>query len=264
MTDWLNDFWEDYVVVCPDAGKIHSLLHSLGEPVVNDHIALRTFNRTPITRNEISQYFIERGYQQGENYSFPEKSLSATYYIHEDDCMPKVFISELLLEGFSSSFVGIIDKLIRSAQSHIKSQGLSIPTMPWEPIPYSDYITLQTESEYAAWVAAMGIRANHFTVSVNHLKNIPDIPSLNQILKDNDFKLNHRGGEVKGSPQELLVQSSTMAKPISWPFADGNHEIPGCYYEFAQRFPDPDTGKLFEGFIAQSANKIFESTNAES
>jgi hypothetical protein len=41
---------------------------------------------------------------------------------------------------------------------------------------------------------------------------------------------------------------------------EGLKEIPGCYYEFAKRYPDAD-GKLYSGFIAKSADKIFESTD---
>jgi hypothetical protein len=43
-------------------------------------------------------------------------------------------------------------------------------------------------------------------------------------------------------------------------FSDGAQYIPGCYYEFARRFPMPD-GRLFRGFVTGSADKIFESTN---
>jgi hypothetical protein len=43
-------------------------------------------------------------------------------------------------------------------------------------------------------------------------------------------------------------------------FTEGEFDIPGCYYEFARRYPDAD-GKLYSGFIAKSADKIFESTN---
>jgi hypothetical protein len=43
-------------------------------------------------------------------------------------------------------------------------------------------------------------------------------------------------------------------------FSEGIFTIPGCYYEFARRYPDAD-GKLFSGFIAGSADKIFESTD---
>jgi hypothetical protein len=43
-------------------------------------------------------------------------------------------------------------------------------------------------------------------------------------------------------------------------FEEGSFEVPGCYYEFARRYAMP-SGQLYQGFIAKSADKIFESTN---
>nr|WP_293271384.1 hypothetical protein [Nannocystis sp.] len=43
-------------------------------------------------------------------------------------------------------------------------------------------------------------------------------------------------------------------------FSDGVYAVPGCYYEFARRYPGPD-GALFDGFIEGSADRIFESTD---
>ena len=43
-------------------------------------------------------------------------------------------------------------------------------------------------------------------------------------------------------------------------FTDGTHVVPACYYEFARRYVQAD-GTRFEGFIAKSADKIFESTD---
>ncbi|MEJ2595547.1 MAG: DUF1338 domain-containing protein, partial [bacterium] len=40
----------------------------------------------------------------------------------------------------------------------------------------------------------------------------------------------------------------------------GIFSIPSCYYEFARRYPDA-SGKLYGGFIAKSADKIFEITD---
>ena len=42
-------------------------------------------------------------------------------------------------------------------------------------------------------------------------------------------------------------------------FTEGMEEIPSCYYEFALRYPKD--GELFQGFVAASADKIFESTH---
>jgi len=45
-------------------------------------------------------------------------------------------------------------------------------------------------------------------------------------------------------------------------FTDGKKEIPSCYFEFAKRYL-LDSGELYQGFIAKSADKIFESTNTD-
>ena len=83
---------------------------------------------------------------------------------------------------------------------------------------------------------------------------------MNNFLKENGFILNSSGGEIKGTPDELLEQSSIIADKLPISFTEGIIEIPGCYYEFARRYPDKN-GSLYGGFIAKSADKIFESTN---
>jgi hypothetical protein len=59
---------------------------------------------------------------------------------------------------------------------------------------------------------------------------------------------------------DLLEQSSIKAGINRITFQEGEFDIPGCYYEFAFRHPETD-GKLYSGFVAKSADKIFESTN---
>ena len=125
---------------------------------------------------------------------------------------------------------------------------------------HATYLELAEESEYASWVAAYGFRPNHFTVNVNALKNFKDLPKLNEFLQGKGYKFNQSGGIIKGTPEQLLEQSSTMASEIPVKFMDGTFNLPGCYYEFAKRYPMAD-GKLYQGFVASSADKIFESTN---
>ena len=79
-------------------------------------------------------------------------------------------------------------------------------------------------------------------------------------MKSNGFQLNDVDGEIQGSPVDLLEQSSIKAGIIRFPFTDGEFDIPSCYYEFALRYPESN-GKLYSGFVAKSADKIFESTN---
>ncbi len=105
------------------------------------------------------------------------------------------------------------------------------------------------------------LHANHFTVSVNHLKKLDTLEKVNEFLKDNGFSLTSSGAEIKDSYDELLLQSSTLAELISVSFRDGVMQIPACYYEFAKRFKDKN-GRLYNGFIAKSVDKTFESTDS--
>ena len=106
----------------------------------------------------------------------------------------------------------------------------------------------------------MGMRPNHFTISVNHLKKMDEIGDVMTAVRMSGFNLNGIGGIVKGSPSLLLEQGSTMADKIDFEFGDGEcHAIPTCFYEFAKRYKNSNQ-ELFTGFIKESANLIFEST----
>ena len=152
----------------------------------------------------------------------------------------------------------MVQRLLEQAGEYNKEE-LPVMGRPWE-VSFGDYQMLQKESEYAAWTAAHGFKANHFTVFVNTLKTFKSIQELNQYLKESGFKLNEAGGEIKGSPQQLLEQSSTIADQEFVNFSGETQKVPGCYYEFARRYPAKD-GTLFQGFITESADKIFESTD---
>ena len=77
------------------------------------------------------------------------------------------------------------------------------------------------------------------------------------------YFLNTSGGEIKGTPEELLEQSSTMANEVEIKFKQGSFKVLNSYYEFAKRYELPN-GNLYQGFIAASADKIFESTDVKS
>ena len=132
----------------------------------------------------------------------------------------------------------------------------------WQ-LSFEDYQQLAKESEYAAWLAAHGYGANHFTVSVNQLTAFDEAKQVNDHLRQAGFTINESGGEVKGSPDVLLEQSSTMADKVPVSFTEGSQIVPGGFYEFAKRYP-MSNGELYPGFVAASADKIFESTNSES
>ena len=252
--------WVDYIKMNPTAEKIYNLFNQSGETVQNDHIALRTFKHPDLGIHSLAQHFMKYGYEEKGEYFFTEKKLYAKHYEHPDKDLPKIFISELELQKMSSFVQETIAQCIFQVKpTLIKQEDFVFSGTHWIA-NHSTYLKLAQESEYASWVYAYGFRPNHFTVSINHLKQFSDIQRLNSFIKSNGFKLNASGGEIKGTPVELLEQSSTMAAEIQLQFADGIYAIPGCYYEFAKRYP-MTTGELYQGFIAKSADKIFESTN---
>ncbi len=264
MSTIFENLWQDYTQLNPQAFDIHALLQERGETVLNDHIALRTFQHPKVGVDVLAKPFLALGYEEKDDYQFTEKKLYAKHYEHKESDWPKIFISELKLnlfsDGLQQTILSLIDQIPDAAPG--QANFLWSGTL-WNPITFSTYETLRQESEYAAWMSAFGFRPNHFTVFVNALQSVQSLSELNELVKQKGFTLNQAGGEIKGSPDVFLEQSSTMASPAIVPFADGPHEIPGCYYEFAYRYPLV-SGELYQGFVAQSADKIFESTDNKS
>ncbi len=256
-----NNLWQNYLSVTPSADAVHKLLGSTQQDdVINDHIALRTFNIEKVGLEKLAAHFLAVGYTECGEYHFEAKKLYAKHFEHSDPTKPKVFISELLVEKFSQSLQDTIHSLVDQIdETAVTNDDFLYSGTHWS-IDSKTYEALLKESEYAAWTAAWGYRANHFTVSINHLAKFTKIEDVNQALKDGGFELNTSGGEVKGSPEVLLEQSSTLADKVACTFSDGDTVIPSCFYEFALRYNKPD-GEIYTGFVAASADKIFESTN---
>lgn len=254
--------WDTYIIQNPSVKEIYDLFTKEGEHIVNDHIAFRTFDDPRINIDVLSRPFIKAGYVEKGEYVFEEKKLFAKHYEHPEDAQaPRVFISQLKLQEMSEfTRQTALDCICNIPKDLLDSDELVFSGNQWGLPSFQTYDSLRSESEYAAWLYVNGFQANHFTVSVNYLKKYDSLEKLNAFLKENGFRMNDSGGEIKGSPQELLEQSSILSEMIEIEFSEGKRMIPGCYYEFARRYADTD-GKLYSGFIAKSADKIFESTD---
>lgn len=253
--------WQDYIQITPSAHAVHQLLAADGEEIINDHVAFRTFDRAKINLDKLAAHFLALGYEAKGDYDFVAKKLTAKHFEHPNTTYPKVFISELRVDELSPEAAAIIDGLIAQIEEDAAQATDFLYSGPQWQVSAADYRALLAESEYAAWMSAWGFRANHFTVSVNQLQSGLSLVQVNQALKDKGFALNTSGGEIKGGEDVYLAQSSTMADRYNVEFCDETLEIPSCFYEFAQRYNLPN-GELYHGFVAASADKIFESTNA--
>lgn len=254
--------WKEYAERTPSAQKIKDLFTNEGNEVFNDHVAFRTFNDPRVDIDVLATPFLAAGYEECGDYHFEKKKLYAKHFEHKTDKnAPIVFISQLLTEEFSYELQAEVKAMIDSipAEALVPAE-LVFKGRLWEQPSYEVYEKLQAETEYAAWLYVNGFCANHFTVDVNKLHTFDSLQEVNEFLKVNGYKMNTSGGEIKGTPEQLLEQSSVLADKIPVAFKESTQEITSCYYEFAFRHPMAN-GALYSGFIAGSADKIFESTD---
>jgi hypothetical protein len=279
----------------PDVKKVIDAMISKGiiskrSDIENDHIAFRTMGVPHLGIQSLEKVFLELGYTKKDAYNFEGKKLNAFWYSPPSPDLPRIFISELRVNELSPRAQEIIRKYTGDFHADpVDSLDLKngeaidafLHTPMWEPPTYDEYLELQKESEYAAWVIFNRYFLNHFTISVHNLPestpSIPDgantIPKFNAFVEGIGVNLNSAGGVVKTSPDGLLVQSSTVAKTVEAEFQGGRkEEIPGSYVEFAWRGVLPQYQDLpkdqvrrdhrRDGFEAQNADGIFESTSS--
>jgi plasmid maintenance system killer protein len=225
-------------------------------------VAFRTFDDPRVNIDVLARPFIAAGYKESGDYTFEAKKLYAKHYEHTTDkSLPRVFISQLKIDEFSADLQKEVHKMISAISAEdLNSDLLVFKGRLWEQPSFEVYEKLQAETEYAAWLYVNGFCSNHFTVDVNKLNTFKTLQEVNQFLKENGFKMNTSGGEIKGTPAQYLEQSSVLADRIPVAFKEVTKEITSCYYEFAFRH-QMENGTLFSGFVTGSADKIFESTD---
>ncbi|XP_038713898.1 uncharacterized protein LOC120007620 isoform X2 [Tripterygium wilfordii] len=279
-----------YINRNPTAKAVLELVRSAddGDEVCYDHIAFRTFGVKGHGIGSIASFFLDYGYTPQDELFFPAKKLKALWFSPPNipqpsgggginGPLPRIFISELLVDQMSSHAQEIIGEYIEVSGSSYKHAALAsaLGSLTWKKPLYSEFQQLARESEYAAWTLVNGYAVNHVTISAHRLKShLRSIKNLNQFIEERGFQLNSEGGVLKVSPDGFLLQSSTVADSISFQFFDGVIEsVPCSYIEFAERLVLPQYKNLPEkevkefhrrdGFEVGNADKIFESTSKE-
>ena len=282
----LNGLMRRYKERVPDVSAIMNAMIKediikKADDIENDHIAFRTMGVEKLGIQSLEKVFLHYGYQKKEHLFFKEKKLDAYWYAPPENHYPRIFISELRVNDLSEA----AQKIIHSYTDEVKADPVSQLNLDdtiavdeylhsglWRTPTLEDYDQLLAESEYAAWVIFNHYYLNHFTISVH---NLPDgyntLEEFDAFLKNNGFKLNTAGSEIKISPDGKLLQSSTVAEMIEATFADDKRKmIAGSYVEFAERkvldqfasLPKDQIRREHrrDGFETGNADKIFEST----
>ncbi len=233
------------------------------------------------------------GYEFVEDYHFPDRYLYAHYYRHpqqEEYNLPKLFISELIVEELPDDLIEHIQTTVQAGhfcllatwqyqlldqrsliseeqRLDLIKQLAAVFTRPWSPPKRQVVEAVNAASQYGAWVLLHGYSVNHFTGYINRqqVALYPDIESTMRELKRLGVPMK---AILEGSKATGLQQIATHAviEPVAVLDDQGNlDEIPWsyAYYELAERHPieiAPGKTALFEGFIGNQAQQLFEMT----
>lgn len=269
----LETLWKDYRKRVHYAETYVQMVEARGGTVVNDHIALRTFNtqtgNQPAGIEGLSRVFTDLGYEPKGEYVFETKKLFAQHFKHKEDALaPKVFISQLEVEQLSPESQAIINNHVKNTPDLYDPQKPhAIFTRPWGIPTRGDVQSLNNESQYAAWTLLHGNSINHFTAFINeqNVDEWPDIEATVKALIDEGLPMKD---EIEGEPGSKLRQSATQAVRETVPIIEsdgsiGEIEWSYAYYEFAERNPitnDQGEKVLFTGFLGEQATHLFEMT----
>lgn len=290
----LKRLWEQYISRVSYAKKYVELVQEKGGKVVNDHIALRTFNthtgEQPEGIRAIKHLLNYLGYAPIEKYEFKKKKLKAVHFEHPNETFPKIFVSQLEVGLLPSWAQQIINRTVVDTPYLISDQSLEllailkeegeIPRVaaealvldlaqyfrrPWNAPVKEDVLKINDVSQYAAWTLLHGNAVNHFTAFIN-FQEVKDWPDLEATCKALDAAGVPMKDSIEGEKGSKLRQSATHAvkEEVEVMGDDGPEKIMWtyAYYELAERnyVEEKGTRKLFSGFLGEQASHLFDMT----
>jgi len=279
--------WQQYRARVSYAQIYEQMILQAGGIVANDHIAFRSLRLnidTPKGRQNLGIEYLASvaealGYTAAGEYVFPAQKLYARHYQHpaqEQLDLPKLFISELIVEELPEAIASLIHQSVSDAQLlDAKSvddteieQLANIFTRPWSPPKQSVVEEVNQVTQYGAWVLLHGYAVNHFTGYVNRQQTsqYPDIEITANGLAALGVPMK---AQIEGGLEVGLRQTATHAVTEMVTVIDDTTgkliQIPWtyAYYEIAQRYQvEKTSGKqgVFDAFLGKNAQYLFEMT----
>ena len=297
-----EQLWQTYRRRVSYARTYQQLVEDAGGIFANDHIAFRSLRLDAETLHGtvdlgiayLASIVESLGYEAAGEYRFSDRHLYARHYLHPERDrfdLPKLFISELLVDELPDSVARSIRTTVRSGRfadvrdlqqgidraaspadiEHLVDRLQTVFARPWSPPLQSAVNAVNQVSQYGAWVLLHGYAVNHFTgyVNAHQSTTLSTIEIAARALAERGIPMK---AEIEGSRGSGLRQTATRAvvemvcvqddqtgKPveIAWPYA---------YFEIAERNrvqTPAGTSELFEGFLGPQAQHLFEMTTRD-
>ncbi|BAZ50916.1 hypothetical protein NIES4103_35390 [Nostoc sp. NIES-4103] len=282
--------WQEYSARVSYARTYEQMITTAGGTVANDHIAfrsLRLITDSPQGEINLGIDYLEPvvnflGYEAAGEYFFPETHLYARHYHHaqqEEFDLPKLFISELIVDELPPNTIKLIHQTIANAnlikfrpelfRANLNFDDIKkIFTRPWQPPLRSVVEEVNKVTQYGAWVLLHGYAVNHFTGYVNR-QNTPEYPDIDTTARGLANLGVPMKAEIEGNVNCGLRQTATQAVTEMVTVIDDSNgakiQIPWtyAYYEIAQRYLveiEPGKQELFDAFLGNNAQQLFEMT----
>jgi hypothetical protein len=287
--------WQEYSARVNHARTYQQMITAAGGTVANDHIAFRSLRllvdtpqgKVNLGIDYLAQLAEALGYLAAGEYTFGQTHLYARHYCHpqqEEFNLPKLFISELIVDELPANIAQLIIKTVSSIPNELTSpltllqkdanietiakQLQQIFTRPWQPPRRSVVEQVNQVTQYGAWVLLHGYAVNHFTGYVNG-QNTPEYPDIDTTADGLANLGVPMKAEIEGNVACGLRQTATQAVTEMLTVLDDNSgaeiQIPWtyAYYEIAQRYlVEVESGKqvLFDAFLGSNAQELFEMT----
>lgn len=290
----LESLWEQFIARVSYARTYVDLVTEKGGQIVNDHIALRTFNthtgEQPEGIRAIKHILNFLDYKPVTTYEFKKKKLTAVHFEHPDKKFPKIFVSQIevgllpdwaqqiihntvvetpyLLSDESIKLLGVLKKegqLPKLAADALVADLTRYFRRPWSIPKKEDVLKINDVSQYAAWTLLHGNSVNHFTAFINYqdVKEWPDLEATCKGLEKAGIPIKDN---IEGERGSKLRQSATLAvkEEVDVIGEDGPEKLNWtyAYYELAERGFIEENGqkKLFSGFLGEQATHLFDMT----
>ncbi|HVZ34012.1 MAG TPA: hypothetical protein VG963_16410, partial [Polyangiaceae bacterium] len=78
---FFSALWQDFELIAPQAADLRARLTARGEHVQNDHVAFRTYDRSPLRLADLEPLVLGLGYTLLDEYQFTDKHLRARAYL---------------------------------------------------------------------------------------------------------------------------------------------------------------------------------------
>ncbi|ABA19842.1 conserved hypothetical protein [Trichormus variabilis ATCC 29413] len=288
--------WQNYSARVPYARTYEQMITAAGGTVANDHIAFRSLRllvdsprgKVNLGINYLSQIAEALGYEPAGEYNFPQTHLYARHYRHPQQIefdLPKLFISELIVDELPDNIIQLITQTVSTVADEFTSpltyfspaegndgviaqQLQKFFTRPWMTPRRSVVEAVNQVTQYGAWVLLHGYAVNHFTGYVNRHQT-PEYADIDDTARGLANLGVPMKAEIEGDVTWGLRQTATQAVKEMVTVIDDisgqEVEIPWtyAYYEIAQRYPlqvEPGKEKLFDGFLGNNAQQLFEMT----